>query len=91
MIKINFYGGEGKRFKNVNYLISEDGRVYAECNIQNNITEEDAEDYGYLTMKNAIIDELETKGLDVEIEFPCNDELLDENASVDCDVFVEIK
>lgn len=52
-MKIQFEAGEGRNFSGAaNYLISEDGSIYAECLVP----EGASEDYGYLTMKQAILD-----------------------------------
>lgn len=86
---IQFFGGEGRCYKWVNYLIGEDREkeisVYAEVEVP----EGASDDYGYLTMKKAIIQCLPAEVLE-QIEWLYdNDEYLPEDASADCDVFVD--
>lgn len=52
-LNIQFKGGEGCAFNGgVNFMISDDGRFYAETPI---IDESVEEDYGYFSLKNAIV------------------------------------
>lgn len=86
---IQFFGGEGRCYKSVNYLIGEDREkeisVYAEVEVP----EGASDDYGYLTMKKAIIQCLPAEVLEQIEWFYDNDEYLPEDASADCDVFVD--
>ena len=89
MKEMQFFGGEGRVFKGgVNYLISDDKTIYAECAVPEQATD----DYGYLTMKKAIIRAMESEGLDAdEIEwFYDDDRYLEEDADADCEVYVDI-
>lgn len=50
-VPVSFEAGEGRHFTGgVNYMRSQDGRIYAEIAVPDGASE----DYGYLTMKNAI-------------------------------------
>lgn len=88
MMEMQFFGGEGRRFKSVNYMICKDGDVsiYAEVEVPENASE----DYGYLTMKDEIIRRL-PEDVAKSIEwFYDDDSRLEEDAKADCDVFVDI-
>lgn len=86
---IQFFGGEGRCYKSVNYLIGEDREkeisVYAEVEVP----EGASDDYGYLTMKKAIIQCLPAEVLEQIEWFYDNDEYLPEDASADCDVYLD--
>lgn len=72
-----------------NYLYDvEERRIVAHCEVP----EGASEDYGYLTMKEAIIKALEKAGKSVEeIEWWYRDsDILEEDASADCDVEVDL-
>lgn len=85
-MEINYYYGQGRHFDVASYLISKDHSIYAECAVP----EGASEDYGYLTMKKAIIAEMEKRGMDTSIiDWPCNDELLEDDAA-DGEAFVDI-
>ncbi len=71
-----------------NYLYDvEERRIVAHCEVPENASE----DYGYLTMKEAIIKALVDAGKSVEIEwwYTENDKL-EEDASAECEVEVEL-
>ena len=95
-MKFRFYGGTGIKYRVVNYLINDrdDIRVYAECEIPNEIAEEAAEDFGYVTMKRAILKAMEAEGLDTEgIEWPYrrDDSTLRPESFANCEVYVSIE
>ena len=88
MMEMQFFGGEGRRFKSVNYMICKDGDVsiYAEVEVP----EGASDDYGYLTMKHELIRRL-PEDVAKSIEwFYDNDNCLEDDARADCDVFVDI-
>lgn len=87
--EMHFLGGDGRHFiGGVNYIISDDKTIYSECPVPPGASEE----YGYLTMKNAIIREMQARGLSANaLEwFYDDDSKLDPDASADCEVFVDI-
>ena len=92
---IQFFGGEGRCYKSVNYLIGEDREkgisIYAEVEIPEDISDDYdlTIDYGYLTMKKAIIQCLPAEVMEQIEWFYDNDKYLPEDASADCDVFVD--
>lgn len=83
---ITFMAGEGRHFHGgVNYLISDDRKIYAECQVQEGCSE----DYGYLTMKKAIQDK--TGGaVGYTFWYDGQEEHLEADASAECEVYVEI-
>lgn len=91
---IQFYGGTGKHFNgSVNYLINDGGdiRIYAEIMVEDAETASD--DYGYITMRDAVISKLEELEIDAgEIEwfYAGKDEDLEEDARADAPVYIEI-
>lgn len=66
-MKIQFEAGTGNHFPGgVNYLISEDRTMYAECAVP----EGASDDYGYMTMKAALIEAYKAAGGDpADLEF----------------------
>lgn len=88
MMEMQFFGGEGRRFKSVNYMICKDGDVsiYAEVEVPENASE----DYGYLTMKDEIIRRLPEDVANSIVWFYDNDDCLEDDARAGCDVFVDI-
>ena len=88
MMEMQFLGGEGRRFKSVNYMICKDGDVsiYAEVEVPENASE----DYGYLTMKDEILRRLPEDVANSIVWFYDDDSCLEEDAKADCDVFVDI-
>ncbi len=84
-MKITFEAGQGRHFEGgVNYLISEDGSIYAECLVP----EGASEDFGYLTMKNAILEQAGADGL--TFWYDGQEHLLEADANAPCDVYTEI-
>ena len=84
-MKITFEAGEGRNFHGgVNYMIAEDGSIYAECKVP----EGASEDYGYMTMKNAIMKQADAESL--EFWYDGQEDLLEADASADCEVYTEI-
>lgn len=89
MKEIQFFSGEGRYFTGgVNYLISDDKTIYAECAVPEGATD----DYGYLTMKKGIINTLGLRGVGTDdIEwFYDDDRYLEEDADAECEVFLDI-
>lgn len=88
MMEMQFFGGEGRRFKSVNYMICKDGDVsiYAEVEAPENASE----DYGYLAMKDELIRNLPEDVANSIVWFYDNDDCLEDDARADCDVFVDI-
>lgn len=93
MSRMHFWGGTGRKYEAVNYLISDDHTIYAECQIPEGMNEAEVVDYGYVTMKTAILNEMKKKGMDAEnIEwFYENDNDLGSEAFVKCNVYVDIQ
>ena len=84
-MKITFEAGQGRHFEGgVNYMVSEDGRIYAECLVP----EGASEDYGYLTMKAEILKQADADGL--TFWYDGQEDLLEADASADCEVYTEI-
>lgn len=86
-MKIQFFAGNG-----VNYLLGEDNssRIYAECAIP----AECSEDYGYITMKAALLDAAKRNGIDTSSWFFWYDgqeEYLAPDASASVNVSLEIE
>lgn len=60
-LNIQFKGGEGCIFNGgVNFMMSDDGKFYAETPI---IDESVEENYGYFSLKNAIVDLAKQNGI----------------------------
>lgn len=90
---IQFEAGTGKHFPGgVNYLVAGPGAdvtIYAECPVP----DECSDDYGYLTMKNAIIKAFEKAGGDpgqLSFWYDGQEENLDPDAAADCEVYVDV-
>lgn len=91
-MKAQFEAGEGRQFNGtVNYIwYREDGySLYAEIQVP----EGASDDYGYLTLKQAILKALEEKGISTDIEFwyDGQEQFLDPDAAADGDVFCEVE
>lgn len=88
-MKVQFEAGNGTHFTgSVNYLISEDRRLYAECPVP----EGASDDYGYLTMKAALIDAVKAAGGDpAELVFwyDGQEQYLAADAAADCEVYAD--
>ena len=84
--KIQFEAGEGKHFDGVNLLRGEaDGySIYAEVEVP----EGASEDYGYLTMKRAILEKLPE--LKADFWYDGQEEFLAEDAEADAEVYLDI-
>lgn len=87
-MEMQFFGGQGRRFKSVNYMICKDGDVsiYAEVEVP----EGASDDYGYLTMKHELIRRLPADVVKNIVWFYDNDSCLEEDAKADCEVFVDM-
>lgn len=83
MKRLQFEAGTGRHFDGVNFLQS-DG-IYAEVEVP----EGASEDYGYITMKQAIQKALP----DAELAFwyDGQEQYLAADASADCEVYLEIE
>lgn len=88
-IEIQFESGEGIHFRGgVNMLVNRSG-IYAECPI----TDDASDDYGYLTLKKAILakmEELNLKTDNLVFWYDGQEQFLDPDASADCEVYVDI-
>lgn len=70
-----------------NYLHNEDNSIVARCDVP----EGASEDYGYTTMKNAIIKALEAADIEIDIEWWYGEaDQLEADAEADCEVDVDI-
>lgn len=92
-MKMIFEGGEGRYFsyEGVNYLISDDHvdgepSIYAEVFVPDGASDE----YGYLTMKDAILSKVPAEIAKSLTWFYRDDEDLPEDAHAKCDVFLDI-
>lgn len=89
-MKIQFEAGNGIHFTgSVNCLISEDRSLYAECQVP----EGASDDYGYLTLKAALIDAVKAAGGDpAELVFwyDGQEQFLNPDAAAPCEVYTEI-
>ena len=87
MKRIMFEAGTGRHFDGaVNYLISDDRNIYAECAVP----EGGSDDYGYLTMVKALREKLGSKANRYTFWYDGQENLLEADASADCDVYTEI-
>ena len=88
-MRIQFEAGNGIHFPgSVNYLISDDKSLYAECPVP----EGASDDYGYLTMKAALIDAVKAAGGDpdgLEFWYDGQENLLAPDAAADCEVYTD--
>ena len=86
-MKMQFEAGIGRKYDGVNFLIGETDNmsVYAEVEVP----EGASEDYGYLTMKKAILERLPDAG--IEFWYDGQEQFLAEDAAADCPVYVEIE
>ena len=93
MMKIQFFVGDGNYYSGaVNYLTGEgDGySVYAEVEIPDGASD----DYGYLSMKKAIIDTATDCGIDTSAwvwQYDGQEQHLAQDASAHCKVYVEVE
>ena len=85
-MKLQFEAGSGRKYSGVNFLAGEDDHlsIYAEVEIP----EGASEDYGYLTMKRAILERLPDAGL--TFWYDGQEHLLAQDAAADCPVYLEI-
>ena len=85
-MRFQFEAGTGRHFDNVNFMIGTvDGiEIYAEVEVP----EGASDDYGYLTMKNAILEAVP----DLKEDFPYDgqEQYLADDANVDCEVYLDI-
>ena len=87
MKRIMFEAGTGRHFDGaVNYLISDDRNVYAECAVPEGVSD----DYGYLTMVKALREQLGSKADRYAFWYDGQENLLEADASADCEVYTEI-
>ncbi len=82
LIDVQFLAGEGRKYHSVNYLISDDGKLYAEVEVP----EGASEDYGYLTMVRALKD----KSVGYRFWYDGQESCLEDDAAADCEVYVEV-
>ena len=84
--KIQFEAGQGQHFDGVNLLRGEaDGySIYAEIEVP----EGASEDYGYLTMKKAILEKIPE--LKADFWYDGQEQCLADDANVDCEVYLDI-
>lgn len=89
-MRIQFEAGTGNHFTGgVNYLISEDRTLYAECAVP----EDASDDYGYLSMKSALVEAYKAAGgdpADLEFWYDGQEQYLEPDASADCEVYTEV-
>ena len=84
---VSFEAGEGRHFGGaVNFLISEDHAIYAECAVPDGASE----DYGYLTMTRALRDRLGSEADRYAFWYDGQEDRLEADASADCDVYIDI-
>lgn len=89
-IKIQFEAGTGRHFQGgVNYLIALDSPIYVECPVPDGASD----DYGYLTMKKALLTAIVAAGMDAngfEFQYDNQEQYLAPDANAKCDVHIEI-
>ena len=89
-MRIQFEAGNGIHFRgSVNMLISEDRSLYAECQVP----EGASDDYGYITLKNALIDAVKDSGMDpaaIEFWYDGQERFLNSDAAAPCEVYTEV-
>lgn len=86
MMKFQFESGEGRHFAGaVNYLISTDRSVYAECSVPNGASE----DYGYIALKNAILGNYQGAE-ELSFWYDGQEQFLSADACAECEVYVEV-
>ena len=86
-MKISFEAGEGRNFQGaVNYMKSKDGTVYAEVAVPDGASD----DYGYLTMKQAILKQYTGKDT-LSFWYDGQEQNLEPDASADAKVYLEIE
>lgn len=87
-MNIIFEAGTGRHFPGgVNYLLSIDGKLYAECPVPDGASD----DYGYLTMKNALLSAYKGDPDILVWWYDGQENLLAPDASADCEVYVEVE
>lgn len=91
MTKVQFMAGEGRNFQGgVNYLLSTDGRIYAEVKVP----EGASDDYGYLTMVYAVQEKANQIGLDLndyDFWYADQSDFLEADAEAECEVYLEVE
>ena len=86
-MKITFEAGEGKHVSGgVNFMKSADGRIYAEIAVPDGASD----DFGYLTMKNAICEAYRGKE-QLEFWYDGQDGKLAADASAKAGVYVDLE
>ncbi len=88
MMNLSFQSGEGRHFNGgVNFMIGKDAGVilYAECPVP----EGASEDYGYITLKQAIEAKIEGRGLDVRFWYDGQEQYLEPDAHADCETWTD--
>ena len=98
-MRIQFQSGPGVFFPgSVNFLLSEDGTLYAETRLPEDVADEFgertspvSEDYGYLALKRAIIMPAERHGVGNGLcfQYDGQEQYLDADADAECDVRTE--
>lgn len=93
-IEIQFESGEGIHFRGgVNLLTTRQGntiKIYAECKVPDDASD----DYGYLTMKKAVLAEMSKRGLATDnfvFWYDGQENFLEPDADVECEVYVYIE
>ncbi len=81
-IPVHFFAGEGRKYADVNYLLSDDGKLYAEVEYP----EGASDDYGYLTMVRALKDH----SFGYSFQYDGQESNLADDAAADCEVYVEV-
>jgi len=88
-MKVSFEAGTGRYFDGgVNYIQTEDGKLYAECQVP----EGASEDYGYKKLAFVMMLEGKLKGIEPEYMtfwYAGQEDNLSKDADVNCAVYVE--
>lgn len=85
--RIQFEMGPGHHYDDVNYMMDEAGELYAECAVPSNNV---FEDYGYNSLKKAIIELAEEHGIsadELEFQYDGQEQFLSEDADAYCAVY----
>lgn len=89
-MRIQFEAGTGNHFTGgVNYLISEDRTLYAECAVP----EGASDDYGYLILKAALSEAYKAAGgdpADLTFWYDGQEQYLEPDAYANCEVYTEV-
>lgn len=88
-MNVQFLTGSGRHYRNVNYLIGDNDllSLYAEVEVPDKASD----DYGYITMKNALSSLLSDDELkEISWQYDGQEQFLADDASVECNVYATV-